>query len=416
MGKRNPRVELIVVAGGTTPVGRAGVERVLTHALASSPCTAVVHHDLRGLPRGVVHRRVRTGVADDTTVLEPVDGLLPDVLREDIRGLSARADIARIVLHLDPVLEPEQVCHAIAHVETGGAVVTDAVDLLGVVTVLDAGSWFADATCAEVTADGVTDRDLADLGDEERTIAQLVVAQAEFADLIVLAGTAEPWELARLDAVLDRLAPLATRLPLAALDDRVLLAELPVGARRGVPESPHAPLLRGQPPLQPVGGIVLLTFTARRPFHPGRLHHAIDVLLSGVVRTRGRVWLATRPEATLWLESAGGGLEIGYAGEWLAEHDPQAWALADPERAAAAALRWHPLWGERAQELTVLLHDADPDHIEATLRAALLTPGELAGGEAAWRAYPDPFGWWHTDPCDDTEQHLSVAHAREDER
>jgi hypothetical protein len=44
------------------------------------------------------------------------------------------------------------------------------------------------------------------------------------------------------------------------------------------------------------------------------------------------------------------------------------------------------------QEIAVLVHDADPTNIEAVLRAALLDD-ELAEGETAWGAYPDPFGW-----------------------
>jgi hypothetical protein len=81
-----------------------------------------------------------------------------------------------------------------------------------------------------------------------------------------------------------------------------------------------------------------------------------------VVRTRGQIWLATRPDATLWLESACGGLQIGYAGDWLAAG---AWQHADPERRALASLRWHDRWGYRAQELAILVHDTDPDDIAA---------------------------------------------------
>lgn len=102
----------------------------------------------------------------------------------------------------------------------------------------------------------------------------------------------------------------------------------------------------------------------------------------------------------LWLESAGGGLQIGYAGDWLAAGDADAWQHADPERGALASLRWHDRWGDRAQELAILVHDADPDNIAAALREALLTDLELTAGEIAWRHFPDPFGWWHTDPCD----------------
>jgi G3E family GTPase len=414
----NDRAELIVVAGGTTAAVAAGAERVVRQIRTERPGTAVVHHDLREIGQGVVHRRLRLGETDETTVLELAHGCVSCTLREDIlpllRELGRRADVHQIVLHLDPALEPEQVCWAVRRVVVDGAPVTEAVELRGVITVVDVGTWLADATSSE----DVADRELAPLPDDDRTIAQLVVGQAEFADLLVYAGTAEPWDLARTGAVLARLVPLAPRLLVSELDHRVLLGELPHGARRGHPDNPHAPLLRGQPPLHTDAGVQMMIFTARRPFHPERLHTAMDVLLDGVVRTRGRIWLATRPDAVLWLESAGGGLQVGYTGDWLAAGGADAWQDADPEHRALASLRWHHRWGDRVQELAVLLHDADPEHIDATLRAALLDDHEVSTDEHTWQNYPDPFGWWHTDPCDEiTPQPATGAapHHQEDQ-
>jgi G3E family GTPase len=361
----------------------------------------VLHHDLSAVSQGVVRRRLRRGDLDETTMIDLAHGCVSCTLREDVlpmlRALGRDPEVGRIVLHLDPVMEPEQVCNEILNTTVGAASVTDAVDLRGVVTVLDVGSWLEDATGGE----DLEERGLARLPDDERTISQLVVEQAEFADLLVYAGDAEGWLRARTGAVLARLTPLAPRLAVDELDSRLLLTRLPTAARRGRPESAHAPLLRGQPPLDPSAGVQLLVFTVRRPFHPERLHDAIDVLLDGVLRARGRVWLATRPEAVLWLESAGGGLQVGHAGDWLAAGDAQAWQDADPERHAQAALRWHARWGDRAQDLSILVHEADPVEIETALRAALLTDDELTEGERAWTRYPDPFGWWHTDPCDE---------------
>lgn len=393
------RAELVVLTGGTTPAAAAGVERVIAWMRGREPRTAVLHHDLAEVTQGVVRRRLRLGGSDRTTVLELAHGCVSCTLREDVlptlRELGRDPEVSRIVLHLDAALEPEPVCDAILRVVVDGAPVTDSVTLRGVVTVVDIGNWLDDAT----SSDDITDHGLSTLPDDERTMAQLVVGQAEFADLIVYAGGAEDWLTARTSAVLHRLTPLARRIPVGHLDDRVLLTDLPAAARQGRPESPHAALLRGQPPLDDCAGVRLLVFSHRRPFHPDRLHDAIDVLLDGVVRTRGRVWLATRPEAVIWVESAGGGLQLGYAGDWLAAGDALAWRDADPERHAQAALRWHPRWGDRAQDLSILVHEADPDRIETALHGALLTARELAAGETAWRNYPDPFGFWHTDPC-----------------
>ncbi|MFC5995170.1 ribosome hibernation factor-recruiting GTPase MRF [Pseudonocardia hispaniensis] len=410
----NDRTDLLVVAGGVTAAAAGGIEDVIGQIRRQCPAVAVAHHDLRDVGQGVVRRRLRVGAFDETTVLELAHGCVSCTLREDVlpllRSLARRPDVGTIVLHLDAALEPEQVCWAVTHVLVDGAAVTDSVNLRGVISVLDAGSWLEDAT----GEDEVSERRLAPLPDDDRTMAQLVVGQAEFADLIVYAGSAEPWQLARTDAVLARLTPLAPRLRLAELDHRVLLTDLPPDARRGRCDDPHVALLRGQPPLHTEVGVQLMTFTARRPFHPDRLHRALDALLDGVVRTRGRIWLATRPSAVLWLESAGGGLQLGYAGDWLAGADAADWRQADPERSAFAALRWDERWGDRGQDLAILVHDAEPGQIDRALRTALLTDREIAAGEAHWASYPDPFGWWHTDPCGEITPQATVDGHKED--
>ncbi|WP_214369407.1 ribosome hibernation factor-recruiting GTPase MRF [Pseudonocardia sp. H11422] len=384
------RTELLVLTGLSPDV-----EQVIGRVRAVDPGVVVLHHDLRDITRGVVHRRLRDAGSDTTTVLELAHGCASCTLREDLlptlRALAETAD--RVVLHLDPALEPEQVCWALGNVLVDGTRIVDVADLRGVITTVDAGSWLADATGDETLGE----RGLADLPDDERTVAQVAVGQAEFADLVVYTGSADGWDLARTDAVMTRLAPAALRLRLAELDERVLLTGLPEEAPRGRPEDVHGPLLRGRPPLDADCGVQMLLFGERRPFHPERLHEAMDVLLDGVVRTRGRIWLATRPDAVLWLESAGGGLQIGHVGEWLAAQDAEAWDCVSSERRAMAALGWDARFGDRAQDLVVIAHEGDPDGIEATLRAALLTDAELAAGEDAWRALPDPFGWWHTD-------------------
>ncbi|MBW0111161.1 ribosome hibernation factor-recruiting GTPase MRF [Pseudonocardia oceani] len=403
------RPELLVLTGLNAP----GVEDVVTRVRALDPDAAVLHHDLRDVDAGLVRRRLRTRHADVTTTVELAHGCVSCTLREDLlpqlRTLAAPGGPARIVLHLDPMLEPEQVCWSLLHVLVDGTTVADEVDLRGVVAVVDAGTWLADAT-GDAT---LPERGCAGPGaDDERTVAQVVVGQAEFADLVVLTGTADAWERARLDAVLARLAPDAPRLPLREVDERVLLRD---AVRRGRPADVHAALLRGSPPLDADCGVRLVVFSARPPFHPGRLHDALDVLLDGVVRARGRIWLATRPDAVLWLESAGGGLRVGHAGDWLDGAGEEAWEAASAERRAIASLGWHPRFGDRAQDVVVLAHAADPDAIDAALRGALLTDAELAAGPGAWSALPDPFGWWHTDPCSPAADAVAGADAHSEE-
>ncbi|WIV54760.1 ribosome hibernation factor-recruiting GTPase MRF [Amycolatopsis nalaikhensis] len=396
----DPRVPLVLVSG-LAPGPNATLAELLR---AAGPGTAVVHHDLREIHSGVVRRRLRLGERDELTVLELAHGCVSCTLREDLlpllRHLARRPGVRRVVVRLDEAMEPEPVSWAIRTVLVGDHPVSDDVDLRAVLTVVDCATWLADATGDDVLAE----RNLQASPEDERTVAQVALSQVEFADVLVLAGAApDAWTAAKASAVLDRVAPSVPRVELARTDGHGVLDVVPADARRGEVTDMHGALLRGEPPLHVDCGIGLVTFTAQRPFHPERLHDALDVLLDGVVRTRGRAWVASQPDVAFWIESAGGGLGIGHAGPWLAAPDGPEWTDVSPERRTLASLRWDPVHGDRAQELVVVTDQTTPDEIDAALRGALLTEEELAAGPEAWARYPDPFGDWHEEPCEDTE-------------
>ncbi|MFC7612816.1 ribosome hibernation factor-recruiting GTPase MRF [Actinokineospora soli] len=363
-----PRV--VLVAGLT----RDGTDALATRLLGER--TAVVHHDLRRVAQGRVRRRVRDAVSDTSVELELAHGCVSCTLRQDLIPLLLRLArrVDTIVLHLDPMVEPEPVRSALHEVVVGGRTVADVADVHAVVTVVDVATWLHDATGDEPVPHAPDE--------DERTLAQVAVGQAEWADVLVVTGSADGWTEARTSAVLDRLNPVAVRRGVAELDPSL---DVPV---RREPLDIHGPLLAGEPPLEVDCGVSVTLFRDRRPFHPERLHEAIDALLEGVVRARGRVWVATQPDVALWLESAGGGLQVGDAGTWLAALDDAGWDRAPADRRAKAALDWDPRFGDRVQEIVVLAHDADPAHLHAVLGRALLTDAELTGD---WSALADPF-------------------------
>lgn len=369
------RTPVVVVTGQ----GDDGADDIVGVLLAG-PGTALVQHRFDG---HVVHRTTslmqRGVVLTDDAVLELAHGCVSCTVRNDLldhlRWLHRRPDVDRIAVLLGPWMEPEPVCFAI----TRSPVARD-VSISAVATSVDPSTWLARA-----------------LGDDElddgRTEAQVVVAQVEFADVVVLTRP-HPETL----AVCRRLAPRA-RITVGTGRLDLALAHLEADARRGRSDSPHGPLLAGQPPLDAAGAVALIDFQARRPFHPSRLHAAVDLLLDGVIRSRGRVWLASQPQRVMWLESAGGGLRVEQAGKWLAAMTSHEVAYVDPARRAIADLIWDHRHGDRHTSLTVLVCGADPAEIHGALQDALLTDDEMARPDH-WPHYDDPFGDWHADPCD----------------
>nr|WP_170945145.1 MULTISPECIES: GTP-binding protein [unclassified Rhodococcus (in: high G+C Gram-positive bacteria)] len=405
------RTPLVLVSGWT-----GAMDDVVTSLLG--PGTVAVRHDLSRVYEGVVRRTLY--MDDDApreTILELAHGCVSCTLREDLlpllRTLSTRSSVHRIVLAMDPALEPEALCWAIENVVVAGIVgqvdgsASRDVRVEAVIDCLDAATWLADAT----GDDALADRGIVASGDDDRTVAQVVVGQVDYADaLVVTAGPeVDAWERAKLAAVLARLAPgapIAWVGPGDRLDADALVAAVPLGARRGAVTDAHSPLLRGEPPLTADCGVTLVEFSATRPFHPERLHEAIDVLLDGVVTARGRAWVATQPDEALWIESAGGGLRVASAGKWLAAMTPEEQDGVDTSRRAMAALRWNDEFGDRDTSLVVLVHAADPSEIDRTLQWALVSDDEMTDRQA-WAEWNDPFGQWHEDPCETTESPYS---------
>ncbi|WP_066902421.1 ribosome hibernation factor-recruiting GTPase MRF [Mycolicibacterium houstonense] len=373
------RTPVVLIAGQGEPDGVAA-------ELSRKPGTVLVRHTFDGQ---VVLRTVSDAGGASELALELSHGCVSCTVRDDLlillRRLHRRSDVDRIVVQLMPWLEAEPVCWAIDTIRVSvgpgyidGPAARD-VEIEAVIACLDATVWLQQAIGDDELADG-------------RTVAQVVVGQAEFADVLVLNEPDAPTL-----AVLRRLAPRA-RITVGPERVELALAHLEPDSRRGRTTAPHDPLLAGEPPLEPDDEVIIVEFAARRPFHPQRLHTAIDALLDGVVRTRGRAWLANRPTDVMWIESAGGGMHFSNAGRWLAAMDSTELAYTDPERRAIAAIDWHPEFGDRHISLTVLVCGARPGEIIEALDAALLTDEELARPDQ-WADYPDPFGDWHEEPC-----------------
>ncbi|WAC58190.1 ribosome hibernation factor-recruiting GTPase MRF [Gordonia sp. SL306] len=425
---RDHRMPIVLVTGlDSAAVARVGEALVGTDVASG---TVLVHHDLGRVGEGRVARRMAWVDAggcrhDRDAEIELAHGCVSCTLREDLlpllRRLHRRSDVRRIVVVLDPIMEPERICWAIEHVVIA--------QMPGFVDGPAGRDVRVEATIACVAEDewleaATGDLALAEAGfvavtDDERTLAQVAVGQVAFADALVVTGCdpamRDAWESARLAAVCKRLAPGAPIMmelpqrPVTGTLAEALLAAVGPRSRRGRLDGPHDPLLRDQPALSADCGVSWVEFHADRPLHPGRLHEAIDVLLDGVVCARGRLWLATRPDEALWLESAGGGLRVAPGGRWLAAMDEEEVGRVDPERRAMGALRWDERFGDRHTSMVVLVHRADAVDLQEALRAACLNEVEFTAGEEFWSTFDDPFGQMHADPCDDLEPPATPA-------
>lgn len=390
------RTPVILVAGQT------GTARI-TGTFADAAGVQVVGYEYDG---HVVRRWVAMAQGGDVSAaelpLELVDGCVSLTVCNDLlvllRRLHRRIHVGRIVVQLPAWVEPEPICCAIntvrVHVGPGyidGPAARD-VRVEAVVTAVDSDRWLNQAVGADDGHDG-------------RTQAEIVVGQTEVADVLVLCKFG-----ATLLEVLWRLAPSAHILVGADGAEDALRHPQPA-TRRGIGRRPHDPLLAGEPPLEPAGPVHVVEFNAQRPFHPQRLHNALDMLLEGVVRAWGRGFLANRLDDVLWIESAGGGLRVDHAGTWLAAMSPGELAYCDPQRRALASMRWDARFGDRHIAIAILVCGAQPAEITHALKTALLTDDELSRPDE-WAKYADPFGDLYDDPCQDLRDAVDEAAVR----
>ncbi len=131
-----------------------------------------------------------------------------------------------------------------------------------------------------------------------------------------------------------------------------------------------------------------------RPFHPKRLYEVCQSQLgTGVYRTKGFVWLASRPADVLLWQQSGSQISLELTGLWRAEvvnnrygklHASEVEFLRNQLKTA------HPIFGDRNNELTLIgLPDAC-EKFAAALRSALCTKGEVSAWQRG-RAFSDPW-------------------------
>ncbi|MFI9422573.1 CobW family GTP-binding protein [Streptomyces achromogenes] len=392
----------VAVVGGLHAAARtAAVDRLL----ADVPGSVVLHHDLSTAAAGRVARTVRDRdgiVSSGQTPL--VNDCACCALREDLvpelRRLADAASTRLAIVELWDSVEPKAMAEVIA---SGGLTVTSvitAVDTALVLPYLGNGDDLAEAGLAAAATD-------------RRTVADTFARQLEYAPVLAVADSPEADDEDR--ELLAQLHPTARRVPIGAdaghgeppMGPRPTARPGPGGADGGVPgplaraalagfdveaaaaaQHPACALL---PQEADDHGVSTLVWHRRRPFHPERLYAALEDLTCAAARSRGRFWLADKPDTLLHWDAAGGALCVESAGPWLAALPDAAWELVPPVRRAAAALDWHPEHGDRCNHLVFTSPGLDREGLTRLLESCLLTDAEYAAGRNSWRRLPPAF-------------------------
>jgi len=331
-------------------------------------------------------------------MVEMSNGCICCTLREDlmveVRQLAAEGRFDHLLIESTGIGEPMPVAATFSFRDEDDQSLGDVALVDTMVTVVDAANFLRDFDSRE----DLNDRDMGMSEEDERTIVDLLTDQIEFANVIVInkCDLVERKEIERLEGILHHMNPDARLV--RAQRGRIDLSEV-VGT--GLYDEEKASLMPGwvkelngeHIPETEEYGIGSFVYRRRRPFHPKRLMDTLESGMKGVVRSKGYLWVATRPHfCGLWSQ-AGSSLQIDRAGYWFAAVGKDRWPE-DPETRAWIEAQWDDEVGDCRQEIVLIGVEMDREKIEASLDAALVTDEEMAAGPEHWVQFEDPIPSW----------------------
>lgn len=322
--------------------------------------------------------------------------LRQDLLQE-VERLAKLGNIDYILIESTGISEPIPVAQTFSYLdEELGIDLTKFCQLDTMVTVVDAHRFWHDFQSGE----SLLERKEAVGELDERDVADLLIDQIEFCDVLVVnkCDLVSVEELERLERILRALQPEAKLIrttngvldPVDILNtgrfdfERVSesagwLKELELGHENHTPETEEY-------------GISSFTYKRKRPFHPMRFVEWCDQMPDSIVRAKGIIWSARHQDVALLLSQAGSSAKIEPVSYWVAALSST--QQQDVFQQSPEVLEdWDEEFGDRLTQLVMIGIDLDKEEIIKQLDSCLLTDEEFRN---PWELLQDPFNWeWH---------------------
>jgi len=380
----------------------AGKTTLLNHVLNNREGlrVAVIVNDMSEV--NIDASLVRDGGAElsrtDEKMVEMTNGCICCTLREDlmieVNRLASEGRFDHLLIESTGIGEPMPVAATFSFRDEDGHSLSDVATVDTMVTVVDAANFLRDFDSRH----SLNDREMGVSEQDDRTIVDLLTDQIEFANVIVInkCDLVTDQEAERLEGILHHLNPDArmqrvsrgrvdlTQVVGTGLYNEGVASQMPGWAKEL--EGDHTPETEEY-------GIGSFVYRRRKPFHPQRLMDAINAGLEGVVRSKGYLWVASRPRYCGIWSQAGASLQLERGGYWYAAVERERWPE-DPATQDWIQSHWDDAVGDCRQEIVFIGVAMDRDRIEAALDAALLTEEEMAAGPNRWLRFDDPLLSW----------------------
>lgn len=331
-------------------------------------------------------------------LVEMSNGCICCTLREDllvqVEKLVQKGDVDYILIESSGISEPIPVAQTFSYIdETMGIDLTKYCRLDTMVTVVDANRFWHDFG----SGDSLLDRKQAVSGIDERNIADLLIDQIEFCNVLILNKTdlVKEEDLQKLEQVIRKLQPEAKiiRTQHTNIDPKEILntnlfdfikasesagwlKELNAGVENHTPETEEY-------------GIGSFVYHSRLPFHTERLVSWYQDLPREIVRMKGVIWCATHHDLALLLSQAGPSVDVEPLAYWV-DSLPKAQQKEIVENNPEVRDLWDPEFGDRHTKLVFIGMDLDREQITEDLERCLLSESEMSED---WSRFKNPFPW-----------------------
>lgn len=335
----------------------------------------------------------------DEKLIEMSNGCICCTLREDllveVAKLAQEGRFDYLLIESTGISEPAPVADTFTFAVGDGMALSDLSELDTMVTVVDCANFLEDLNHSE---------DLQSLGkavndQDTRTVADLLIDQVEFANVIVLNKTDMVNEatVQRIETLLERLNPFALKLrsEFGKIEPSKILGTKRFDFEVAKQSKGWQLTLRGEGASETEEyGVTSFVYRSRRPFHPQRFYDRLSQDWFGILRSKGFFWLASRLDKIGVWSQAGRVARLDFGGFWWAAIPQERWPDI-PQIRESIQRNWNPEVGDCRQELVFIGIDMDEVDIYDSLQACLLTDEEFALGPAAWADFEDPFPKWN---------------------
>lgn len=302
---------------------------------------------------------------------------LRDDLVKEVTRLVENGKFDYLLIEGTGIAEPMPIAQSFSYAfEDLGVDLTKISRLDTMVTVVDGFNFYNDFGSSET----LTDRD-PDNTISERSIVDLLVEQIEFANVIVLnkVDLISAHQQEEMKRIIRKLNPDAKIIQAdhGKIDPKEILnTHLFDFAEAAQSSGWQKELQNKHTPETDEYGIGSFVFREHRPLHPRRFKEYLSKNWdTGIVRSKGFFWLASRKNEALLLSQAGGSIVVERIGSWWAsfptkERNQHPSFQANEEYIMG---RWDKTWGDRMNEIVFIGQDMDEQKIRKEMEYCLCT-------------------------------------------